>query len=447
MGNNGFPPVNLIDTTRTTLDAIKNSSINYLPGILPNTSNGTLDTDGYPDIPLGNYIGISTGVFAGVGILINALVISVVLLARRGRYSTYKQLMLHLAFADFFCSIVLVRYVPLELNSHDWFYPKAPCQIIYPIISTLTNISTGTILIITVERFRGVWFPHAQPWNSKDVRRAFMIVWSISLLIILPNIITLKVTKYKNMMYCNEVWENITHKRLYGFSFMFISFFIPFICIIVMHSLIIIRLKYTDLTPDNMSAYQHKQNKRIMRVLTGIIIVFFFTVSPNKILYFVWDISPELEKSVTSKARLYMRTFQVFYYSRVAISPLIYCFFDTRFKTDLKKSTRIVRGRSFVESEAPRSRSASQRTSTILSVRSRANSSFIGEADEAIVRCNNINRMSKINEIDTTVLNNLHAEIKEDNYEGRARTATVDTDASSQPGSASPLVGKNLDSK
>ena len=404
------------------------------PTNISNTTNSSIYY--YPDIPLGKEIGISTAVFAGMGISINALVITVMCLARTSQFSIYKHLMLHLALSDFFCSIMLVPYVPLELNAHDWEYPDAPCQIIYPIMSLLTNTSTGTVLIITIERFRGVWFPHARPWSSKDVWKAFAIVWSISVVSVLPNAIKLKVTHYPNIAYCNEIWGDITHQRVYGFLFVSVSFFIPLLCITVMHTLIIVRLKFKSILPDNMSISQKRQNRRIMRVLTGIVVVFFLTVSPNKILYFVWDVRPDLERSVTSKARLYMRTFQFFYWSRVAINPLIYCFVDTRFKNDLEKTKKRLRGLGTADSNIRR-RSASQRTSTVLSVRSRANSSFIGDASEAISRTK-INHMKNISEMDNTSLdavNNHHH-----HHSGRVRSATVDTQLSAQNGSVSPLV-------
>lgn len=425
----------IIDTTALTMNA----------------TNISTNATSYPFIPLGTEIGISTAVFAGVGIVINALVITVICLARTREFSTYKHLMLHLAVTDLFCAIMLVPYVPLELNNHDWEYPDAPCKIIFPMISLLTNISTGTVLIITTERFRGVWFPHARPWSGKDIRKGFIIVWVISVVSILPNIVTLKVTNYSNIDYCNEIWEEIDEKRLYGFSFAAVSFLIPFLCILIMHTLIIIRLNFKRIMPDNMSVSQKRQNRRIMRVLTGIVIVFLLTVSPNKILYFVWDISPRLEKSMTSKARYYLRTFQFFYWSRVAINPLIYCFFDTRFKNDLEKTKKRLRGLNIGDENTSRSRSASQHTSTTIQVRARANSSFIGEADDVLARSNSkrtsSKRMSNISEIDNTSLDTLnshplhqyhHSNHYHNPGHGRVRSATVDTQLSNQNGSVSP---------
>ena len=334
-----------------------------------NTYSNSSNTE-YPSIPLGREIGISTAVFAAMGIVINALVIAVICLSRTTQFSAYKHLMLHLAMVDFFCSIALVPYVPLEINDHHWIYPDAPCQIIYPFISMLTNISTGTVLTLTIDRFRGVWSPHAHPWSSRDVGKAFAAIWTISLASILPNMMNLKVTRYSNISFCSEVWDKISHKRLYGFTFIAVSFIIPFLCITVMHTLIIIQLKFKSITSDNVSVDKQRENNRSI-VLTGIVVVFFLTVSPNKILHFVWDVSPELQMSLTSKARFYLRSFQFFYSSRVAINPLIYCFFDTRFKNDLENTKKRLC-----------MRSKSQRADIILSVRSRANSSFKCEAED-----------------------------------------------------------------
>lgn len=336
----------------------------------------------FPEIPLGKLIGISVGVFASTGILINTLVLVVVLTAQRLRFTAYKYLMCHLAFADLMCSIMLCPYVPLELAQHNWIYEnKDACQLIYPMISCFSNVATGTIVLISVERFRGIVYPHRNPWQPRDVRIAFCIVWMASVGLVLPNAITLRINVYNNIDYCNEHWDNLTVRKVYGFSYFAFAFAVPLIGIAIMHVIMMIRLKSPELRPDNLSESQERQNTRIMRVLTGIIIAFFVCVCPNKILYFVWDLDPELEMSTTSKARFYMRTFQVLYYARVAADPLIYCFFDTRFKKDFKQTVRVLRGKSMADEK--RSRTASQRTSTILTVRSRANSSFISDTPES----------------------------------------------------------------
>ena len=119
----------------------------------------------------------------------------------------------------------------------------------YPKISLLTNVSTGTTLIITAERFRGVWFPHARQWSGNGIRKAFRIVWIISLVSVLQNISCYVKNVIPILTYSNKVWNNYTYKRLYGFSFLDVSFFIPLLGIaIIMPSLIICRLKYKELT-------------------------------------------------------------------------------------------------------------------------------------------------------------------------------------------------------
>lgn len=439
------------------------SNLIAITTVIPNyTLNTTVAS--FPEIPFGRFIGISVGVFCAIGILINAVVLLVVLLAQQSRFTAYKYLMCHLACADLMCSIMLGPYVPLELAQHNWIYKsQSLCKIIYPLISCFTNIATGTILLISLERFRGIMYPYRSAWSRKDICIAFSIVWVVSVLLILPNVLTIRVTSYKNIDYCNEIWVNDTYRKIYGMSYFALAFAIPLVLIAGMHIMIMIRLKSREINPDNTSTWQEKQNTRIMRVLSGIIVVFFISTCPNKILYFVWDVFPELELSHSSQARHHMRTVQVLYYSRVAMNPLVYCFFDTRFKDDLKKALLIIKTMNFDADLQRRSRTVSQRASTTLT-NSRANSVCeIGKNQmkppmtmESIAEINItcINKQVAPAQAPTNVtiyspvVSQSDSNSDDDGSatldEKRVRSDTVATDLSSQHESSSPLVLQNL---
>lgn len=395
----------------------------------------------YPEIPLGNFIGIAVAVFAVIGVFANMLVLVVLSISQRKRYSPYRYLISHLASADLINSIINLVYVPLELRSHHWIYGEHSCKIVYPAITFCTNLAVGTILIISLERSRGVLMPHLSPWKAKDIWTALAAVWVFGFILVLPNIITLKVTSYKNLEYCNEIWDNSDHQKLYGLTFFFLAFFIPLLAIIIMHVAIMYRLNRTKLQPANISQWQVRTNARIMRVLTSIIIAFFITVSPNKILYFVWDVAPSLEKDKNSNVRYIVRLFIFLFYSRVTIDPLLYCFFDTRFKKDLKNTSKTVRGLSFVDSEMSRARARTMSLNRPSSVglRSRANSYLNGEAGTGLEYNNRLCQSSEIISKLASVPENGH--INECAATERSRSDSNATVArSSMCGSSSPLV-------
>ena len=122
----------------------------------------------FPPIPLTEYIGTTTAVFSSIGIVANLLVLTVLTISQRKRFSTYRYLISHLTVSDLICAIFLLVYVPIELNGHDWIYNEKACRFIYPVITFCTNLSIGTILIIAVERYRGVIFPHCKTWNKTN---------------------------------------------------------------------------------------------------------------------------------------------------------------------------------------------------------------------------------------------------------------------------------------
>jgi len=318
--------------------------------------NETVET--FPDIPLAQFSGISVAIFAVIGIIANVLVILVIFMSKRKQFSTYRILISHLALADLLCSIMLIVYVPVEINHHQWMYSDLACKFIYPSITFFETLAIGTVIIISFERYKGVILPHWAQWKFGHVCAALGIVYLLAFIVISPNVIVIRVTYYKNINYCNEYWKNIAKpwQEVYGMFFFLTAFFLPALSIAVMHVHIMYRLKKRSLRPSNESNYRDRTDNRIVRVLTGIILAFFICTSPNKILYLVWDIFPKLENDTTARTRYYLRTFQILYYARVAVDPLLYCFFDTRFKLDFQNTTKTMRGVSVTDSDMSRSR-------------------------------------------------------------------------------------------
>ena len=147
-----------------------------------------------------------------------------------------------------------------------------------------------------------------------------------------------------------------------------------------------------------------------------------------------------------SKVRYNLRTIQLLYYARVAIDPLLYCFFDTRFKKDFKNSVKMLHGESFIDSETMRSRARSttrSRAPTVLSEeRSRAGTFMNGEVSPAESQVDNFNIVlaSKLNTLHETELKTRALDIMNDYMqEERSRSNSSYTEYSLY-GSASPLV-------
>lgn len=326
------------------------------------SNNSTQRLPEFPEVPLPKFSGISMAFFATVGVIANGIVLFVLVVSQRRKFSIYRYLIAHLSLADFFCSIMHIVYVPVELRKHEWVLPRSACKVVYPSITFFETLAIGTILIISFERYKGVILPHWREWRKINIWLMLCGVWVIDLLLVIPNIIKIQVTKYKNLNYCNEKWpEHTKWRQVYGLGFFFLGFFLPAISVCVMHARIMWRLKQRT-RPSNNSYYRERIDARIKRVLTGIIIAFFVCTSPNKILYLIWDIFPKLEMDLSSHIRYYLRTFQILYFARVAVDPLIYCFFDTRFKQDFEYTRKVVCGRSVITETSENSSRVRTRT-------------------------------------------------------------------------------------
>ena len=289
-----------------------NKTINLI-----NITDSTHNVNPDQEAPLSQFIGISVGLFAIMGLLGNSLVLTVMSIAPSKRLPNYRFLITHLSTYDLISSMLLILYTPLELHKHVWIYPEWFCPVLYPSITIAANLATGTILIIALEHYLGIVKPHWNQLSKSKVAVGLFAVWIWATVSVLPNIMSLRLST-GDYIFCGEFWDgHESMQKLYGLSFFFIAFFIPLSAIAYLYGHIIHQLRKSGVvqyhstlegTLSHNALPRNPDTRHAIHVLSLMIISFAICVSPNKILFFVYDVAPSAWNSHT---HFYLRTIQV----------------------------------------------------------------------------------------------------------------------------------------
>ena len=188
-----------------------NKTINLI-----NITDSTHNVNPDQEAPLSQFIGISVGLFAIMGLLGNSLVLTVMSIAPSKRLPNYRFLITHLSTYDLISSMLLILYTPLELHKHVWIYPEWFCPVLYPSITIAANLATGTILIIALEHYLGIVKPHWNQLSKSKVAVGLFAVWIWATVSVLPNIMSLRLST-GDYIFCGEFWDgHESMQKLYG---------------------------------------------------------------------------------------------------------------------------------------------------------------------------------------------------------------------------------------
>ena len=271
-------------------------------------------------------------------------------------------LILNLALCDIVFVLVSIP-TTLAIDIHGYFpYGTIACKIINPLSTYTMNCIVFTLVLISLERFTTIAYSFKYKYGKKEKLRAVISIHVISLITVLPYIITADVIKKDNVYKCIETWSE-TSRRTYTIILFLLQFGIPLPVMIVLYSitwkviqrqnmktvLILDRLTKTYLagylgnkTVENIaiskkgmrkrkqwnnrnvvnnnkaSTARLKQTKNTLKMFTGVVVVFAICMMPNQITWFYLTFKPSPLNHVLETVFYWLT------YANAVLNPWIY---------------------------------------------------------------------------------------------------------------------------
>ena len=256
-------------------------------------------------------------------------------------------LIANMAMSDLLYPIFLfpVKLVDFQVGSwliggtlgHAW------CKIYAFLADISTLVSIQSLVLITVDRYAAVVVPLRSPLISRKVCRCLIVgTWVLAAAFHSPYLFTFNLVEDQEEKRCMNQREVIFGETssfgIYVLSGSILFFYIPFVALVILYSVILIKLK-RQVHPGEQSASAEEQRKRrnrnVLKMTVAIVVAFFICWIPFSIQlvtsYFVPKNTLDCKFWVSYYVALFMA------YTNCAINPIICLTFTSNYRQALRR--------------------------------------------------------------------------------------------------------------
>ena len=196
-------------------------------------------------------------------------------------------LIANMAMSDLLYPIFLFPVRLAEVRDGSWLIggtlAQALCKI-HPFLADISSlVSIQSLVLITVDRYGAVVVPLRSPLISRKMCRCLIVgTWILAAAFYSPYLYTFNLIEYQEEKRCMNQLELIFGEKrsigIYLLSVAILSFYIPFVVLVVLYSIILIKLK-KQAHPGEQSASAEEQrarrNRNVLKMTVAIVVEFF----------------------------------------------------------------------------------------------------------------------------------------------------------------------------
>eukprot|EP00112_Aurelia_sp_Birch-Aquarium-sp1_P018655 Seg4477.1 transcript_id=Seg4477.1/GoldUCD/mRNA.D3Y31 product="Neuropeptide S receptor" protein_id=Seg4477.1/GoldUCD/D3Y31 len=263
--------------------------------------------------------------------------------------SPWKFLNLHLACCDFIFAIMqVIQAAPTfagEIGTPKWPLGLSICKITKAALVLGSLIAVQNILIIAVERYKGILNPLGQMIDAhKRVKIALAIAWFISMISCIPMLLVSDIEK-NGACDSRQTWaKHQNMQRAYQVYLLVFFGLMPLSLVSCLYGIVIKTLRKpkagTGIFANLTEAEIHRRRAtemRIIKMLVAVVIAFFFCVMPIRIIEVILSFKESTKMSTKDFFTVVYVGFLP-YPLHVAINPFIYSLTDKEFCKGIIKS-------------------------------------------------------------------------------------------------------------
>ena len=221
------------------------------------------------------------------------------------------------------------------------------CKLVYFFQDISTAVSIESLVVIAIDRYRGVVFPFRPPLitTTRVLKVLIPIIWIVALCIHGPYFYTARLTMQDNKPYCTFTWApKFDPQRTQERYFIFILCF--FFVIHTLYALILMELKKRKLEESGtLNRQRQREDAAIVKKILIIVFLFVFCITPVTVsafvYYFAWN-----WHLPCGMGKLLLAT-RLIFYSNASLNPCVYISLSERYRQRLKDLINCLRSRRF----------------------------------------------------------------------------------------------------
>ena len=199
-------------------------------------------------------------------------------------------LIANMAISDLLYPTFLFPVQLAEMHVGSWFiggtFGQALCKLHIFLADASSFVSIQSLVLIAVDRFRAVVVPLRSRLITRKLCPFFIIAtWITAMAVLSPFLVANKVVKYRERLMCVSLWMEIFGGTFenYALAVVVVFFYIPFVLVVVLYSIILMKLKM-QVQPGEQSANAEekrtRRNRNVLKMAIDIVVVFFICLIP-----------------------------------------------------------------------------------------------------------------------------------------------------------------------
>ena len=302
-----------------------------------------------------------------LGVVGNTAVCFIAYRNKRMRSFAYS-LITNLAVADMLLAVVGIPIYVINDYQQTWTMGIVVCKVFKPSLTLFNIVITNTLVAIACDRFRGLVFPLSVKPGTTKTRLVLVLIWLIAFLCTLPSFgaIFLKTYEGYDVKVCTEKFheDEATHRlysKVYATFLFLINNLLPLLIILLLYVKITASLKRINLLPTmrilrrnssdastpsvtprhswnianvNQVSSNRRQlmEKKFIRMLMVVVLVFLVCYVPYQILFFVLEYHQEPLLNPEPFMYYLLPYLYVLMWVPVALNPVCYGSMNERYK-------------------------------------------------------------------------------------------------------------------
>ena len=256
-------------------------------------------------------------------------------------------LIANMAMSDLLYPIFLYPVRLADLHAGPWLIGgtlgHALCKI-YPFLGEISMVvSIQSLVLISVDRYAAVVVPLRSPLISRKVCRCLIVgTWILAVLFCWPYLFNFNLVEYQGEKWCINQWDLIFGEKssfgIYLLSASILLFYIPFVVLVILHSIILLKLKM-EAHPGEQSASAEEQrtrrNRKVLKMTVAIVVAFFICWIPFSIQLVTSFFVPKNHLDCKFRVSLYVAFFIAC--TNCAINPIICLTFTSNYRQALRR--------------------------------------------------------------------------------------------------------------
>ena len=158
---------------------------------------------------------------------------------------------------------------------------------------TMISASTGSLIAVTVERYRAICMPFSPALSRLQARLMIALVWLISFLVALPELGAYVITD-SPIFPCGELFPDVRIRQAYSLFLLIAMYVLPLLLIFPAYAKMIWKLWQSERNEDSIGGCiqdpkAHKRKKNVIKMMAIVVTAYAICLMPYHAIWLWFD--------------------------------------------------------------------------------------------------------------------------------------------------------------